>query len=182
MKKLFFLAAVFCLLAVSVFAQAKAPNFSGTWTLDTGKSKLDERTRIESMTMTVAQTPADIKVTTETKRPAPPADAPQGGMGRGGRGGMFGGDGTTTYTLDGKETTIQQEGPMGQMPVKLVGKLDAGNLVLSRSMTFNGMNGEMTVSNKETWSLSPDAKSLTVVRETTSPRGTNSSTLVFTKK
>ena len=182
MKKLFFLTAVFCLMAVSAFAQAKAPNFSGTWTLDTSKSKLDERTRIESMTLTVAQTPADIKVTTETKRPEPPANAPQGGMGRGGRGGMFGGDGTTTYTLDGKETTIQQEGPMGQMPVKLTGKLDASNLVLSRSMTFSGMNGEMTVSNKETWSLSPDGKTLTVQRDMTSPRGTTSSTLVFTKK
>ncbi|HEX2639817.1 MAG TPA: hypothetical protein VHL50_04570 [Pyrinomonadaceae bacterium] len=190
MKKLFFLTAVFCLMGVSAFAQGKnatalgqgkAADFSGTWSLDVSKSTLDQRARVESMTMTVAQSTGSIKVDTETKRQAPPADAPQGGMGRGG-GGMFGGDGSTTYMLDGKETTIQQETRMGSIPVKLTGKVDGSKLELTRVSTFNGPNGELTMTNKETWSLSDDGKTLTVQRDMTSPRGTNSSTLVFTKK
>ena len=191
MKKLFFLTAVFCLMAVSAFAQGKnvstlgqgkAADFSGTWSLDTAKSNLDQRARIESMTMTVAQSTGSIKVDTETKRQAPPSDAPQGGMGRGG-GGMFGGaDGSTTYMLDGKETTIQQETRMGSIPVKLSAKVAGSKLELNRVSTFNGPNGELTMTNKETWSLSDDGKTLTVQREMTSPRGTNASTLVFVKK
>ena len=99
MKKILFLAAVVCLLGVgAVFGQTNPAVYSGTWILDAGKSKLDERARIESMTMTVVHTDKELKVTTETKRMAPPADAPQG-EGRGGGRGMgrgFGAaDGTT---------------------------------------------------------------------------------------
>ena len=178
MKKFFLLTAVFCLMAVSALAQSKT-DFSGTWTLDSGRSKLDERARIESITLTVAQTASDIKVETATKRLPPPADAPQGGTGRGGG---RGGDGTSVYTLDGKETTIQQEGPMGSVPVRLTAKLDGGKLNLSRSSTINTPAGEVSISNKETWTLSEDGKTLTIEREMSSPRGTSSSTLVFTKK
>jgi len=182
MKKLFFLTAVVCLAAAASFAQTSAANFSGTWTLDVSKSKLDERSRIESMTMTVAQTDKELKVTTETKRQAPPTDAAQGegrrGMGRG-----FGqGDGTTTYSLDGKETVTQRETRMGSVPVKQTAMLDQGRVRISTSSTFSGQMGEMTIGTKETWSLSSDGKTLTVERETTSPRGTNSSTMVFGKK
>ena len=136
------------------------------------------------MTMTVAQIGKDLKVTTETKRQAPPADAagaPGGGGGRGGRGG-FGGDGTNTYTLDGKETTTQRETQMGSVPVKHTAMLDAGRVRISSSSTFSGQNGEITITSKETWTMSDDGKTLTVERESTSPRGTMASTMVFVKK
>ena len=184
MKKLYFVAAVFCLCAVSAFAQEKATpdkDFSGVWNLDVSKSKLDERSRIESMTMTVAQTGKELKVTTETKRKAPPADAAGGGGGRGGRG-FGGGDGTTTYTLDGKETTTQRETQMGSIPVKHTAMLDQGRVRISSSSNFSGQSGEITITTKETWTMSDDGKTLTVERESTSPRGTNSSTMVFAKK
>ena len=87
-----------------------------------------------------------------------------------------------TYSLDGKETTIQQEGPMGSVPVTLKAKIDGGKLNLSSARTFNGPNGEISITTKETWTLSDDGKTLTVAREQSSPRGTNSSTMVFTKK
>ena len=187
MKKTFFLAAFVCLMALSAVAQdKKATDFSGTWTLDASKSKLDERARIESMTLTVTQTDKDIKVETATKRLPPPEGAGNGqGNGQGvgmGRGGFGGGDGATTYTLDGKETTTEVEGRMGKVPVKLKGELDGGKLKLSRSMTFSGQMGEITTTTKETWSLSEDGKTLTVKRDMESPRGTNSSEMVFTKK
>lgn len=184
MKKVLFLSVFVCLLAVSAFAQNK--NFSGSWTLDVGKSKLDERMRIESMTMTVAQTDKDIKVETATKRLPPPADAGGGmggGMGRGGGMRGMGGDSSFTYTLDGKETSVNQETPMGAMSVKLKAEMEKdGKLKLSSSRTFNTPNGEMTMTTKETWTLSEDGKTLTVKRDSESPRGTNSSEMVFTKK
>jgi hypothetical protein len=172
------------MMAVGVSAQDKG-NFSGHWELDTSKSKLDERARIQAMTLDVTQTTTDVKVQSKTTRAPRPEGAPGGngqggGMGRGG--GFGGGDSAMTYSLNGKETTIQQDSPMGQVPVTLKAKMDGGKLNLSSSRTFNGPNGEVSVSTKETWSLSDDGKTLTVEREQASPRGTNSSTLVFAKK
>jgi hypothetical protein len=185
MKKLFILAAIVCSLSIAAFAQDKKTDFSGTWTLDVSKSKLDERARIESMTLTVAQTDKDIKIeskTTRAPRPegAPAGAGPGGGMGRGG--GFGSGDAAETYSLDGKETKIQQESQMGSIPVTLKAKLEGAKLDLSSSRTFSGPNGEMTSTKKESWSLSEDGKTLTVAREQTTPRGTSSSTMVFSKK
>ena len=190
MKIIFLSMAIVCLASVAGFGQAKATDFSGTWILDVTKSKLGERSRIESLTMTVAQTDKELKVNTETKRTPPPADAPAGapgagsGGGRGmGRGGGFGsGDGSSSYSLDGKETVVEIEGPNGKIPVKYKGTIDGGKANLSSSRSFTGQMGEITITTKEVWSLSADGKTLTVERENTTPRGTNATTLVFGKK
>jgi hypothetical protein len=182
MKRLLFLTAAVCLFSVAAMAQAKKTDYSGTWTLDVSKSKLDERARIESMSMTVVQTDKDIKVESKTVRAARPEGAPGGAGGGGGMGRGGGGDTTFTYTLDGKETKIEQESPMGKIPVTLKAKADGGKLNLSSSRTMTTPNGEMTSTTKEDWSLSEDGKTLTIVREQASPRGTNSSTMVFSKK
>ena len=123
MRKFTFLFFMVGILSLSVFAQAK-PDYSGTWALDKEKSKLDERqaASIESQTLTVGQSEKELKVTVETKRNAPagggrPGGGQGGGRGMGGR--MGGGDGTTTYSLDGKETTFERESPTGKIPVKL---------------------------------------------------------------
>ena len=181
MKKNFMFAAALSLFvfAFTVSAQ-KATNFAGTWTLDVSKSKLGDRNMIESQVLTVTQTDKDIKLAPATKRMAPPAGAPTGGGRMGG--GMGGGDTTNTYTLDGKETTIETESPMGKVPTKLTGKWDGAKLILASSSTFNTPNGEMTRSTKETWSLSADSNTLTIDAESTSPRGTNTSQKVFAKK
>ena len=175
--------ALFAAASISVAAQAKPTDFSGTWMLDIPKSQLNERMRIEAMTMTVAQTDKELKVTTETKRPAPAADAsanPGGGRGMGGR---FGGaDGTVAYSLDGKETIVEMDGPNGKMPVKYKAILEAGKLNLSSTRNLSGPMGDITITSKDSWSLSPDGKTLTSVREQTTPRGSSTSTLVFVKK
>lgn len=177
MKKFAFLIVFVALAALSAAAQNK-PDFSGQWHLDVANSKLDQRMRIESMTLTVAQTDKELSVTTSTKR-LPPNDGMGGGRGMGG--GM-GGDGTTVYSLDGKETKTEMEGPMGKMPVALKAKMDAdGTLKLSSTRTFNGPMGEMTMTTKETWKLSADGKTLTIERESSTPRGQMTTTLVFTK-
>ncbi len=182
MKKVFFLTSMFALLTMSAFAQAKPTDFSGTWTLDLAKSQLGERARVEAMTLTVAQTAKDLTVATETKRPGPPADAaqpatPGRGMGRGGFG-----DGSVVYSLEGKETIVEIDGPNGKMPIKYKAALEAGKANLSSSRSFTGPMGEITSTTKDVWSLSPDGKTLTVVREQSSPRGASTSTMVFLKK
>jgi hypothetical protein len=210
MKKLTFLLACVFVLSLSAFAQTKT-NFSGTWELDKANSKLDERQAksIESQTLNITQTDKEFTVDVKTKRLPPPdmkdgdkpkpdssaMPPPQMGGGRGegrgegvgrgpggGRGGMGGGmDNTTTYSLDGKETTMQQESPMGQVPVILKAKFDKELLKVSRLSTFNGPMGEMTISNKETYTLSADGKTLTVKRESESPRGNFSSESTYKK-
>lgn len=183
MKKVLFLAAVCCLLSISAFGQ-KAPDFSGTWTLDAAKSQLDERSRVESMTLTVAQTATELKITSATTRKALPTDAPSGtGMGRGaGMGRGFGGDGTVAYSLEGKETMVEVDGPNGKMPIKYKASLEGGKANLSSSRSVPAPTGEATITTKESWSLSADGKTLTAVREQTTPRGSTSSTMVFVKK
>jgi hypothetical protein len=181
MRTALFFTLVFCIAVVAANAQ-KPADFSGKWSLDVAKSKLGDRNNIESQTLTVTQTSADIKIETSTKRAAPPAGAPAGGPGGGGRGFGGGGDMPVTYTLDGKEVKSEVDGPGGsKIPVSMTGKFEGGKLVLTRSSTFNGPNGEVKTTNKETWELSADGKSLTVNTERTSFRGTDSTTKVFTK-
>jgi hypothetical protein len=72
---------------------------------------------------------------------------------------------------------------MGKVSVKLKAELEGGSkLKLSATRTFNTPNGEATMTTKEVWSLSDDGKTLTVKRDMETPRGTNSSEMVFTKK
>lgn len=178
MKKILFLTCVGCLLHLAAFAQNKT-DFSGDWELDTVKSKLDERMRVESMTMKVAQTEKELKVETVTKRSA----QTDGGMNRGG--GMMGGSGpqTLVYSLDGKETKAEVGSGMMAGTATLKASLETdGKLKLSSTRDINTQMGAMTIKTKETWELTDGGKTLKVSREMETPRGTNSSELVFTKK
>lgn len=185
MKKNFVFAAAIAVLALgfTVSAQKAPADFSGKWSLDMSKSKLSDREKasIESQTMTVTQTATDIKFEMATKRMAPPAGSPVGGGGRmGGGGGMGGGDMAQTYAL-GKETTTEQQMGPNTVPVTMGSKWDGSKLVLTRSSVFNGPNGEVKNSSKETWELGADGKTLTVNREATGMQGTTTTTKVFTK-
>lgn len=184
-----------CFAVIGISAQTST-NYGGTWELDTTASKLDERTRVESIKLIVTQTDKELSVTSETKRQAPsagerPANGAQrgesrgggrmgGGMGRGGMGGGLGAaDGKLIYSLDGKETSDTQVSAMGSVPVKLKAQVESNKLKLSVTRTLTTQMGEMTIKTKEEWSLSPDGKVLTIKRETENPRGSNSTTLVF---
>src|SRR5688572_19142350 len=122
-RKFVFSAAIALLaMAFTVSAQKAPADFSGNWSLDLAKSKLTDREKqaIESQTITVTQTAADIKIETDTKRIAPAGGVPAGGgggapAGGGGGGRPAGGGGMAmTFTL-GKETTVEQT--RGQMTV-----------------------------------------------------------------
>ncbi len=179
MKKHLILAAV----AVFAFAMAanaqEAVNFSGTWTLDVAKSKL-AGPPIESQTLVVTHSGTDLKVEQTTKRGAPPAGAPQGPPpGGGGRGGMMGGgDGTATYTLDGKGKASTMSTQMGDLQITTTAKQDGSKIEITRSVE-TPMGARSTT---EEWTLGTDG---TLTIESQRPNrdgGTDTTTRVFTKK
>lgn len=178
MKKILFLAAAFCLFSMAAFAQ-KSANFSGTWVLDASKSKPAE-TFVESQTLVVTQTAADLKVerTTARKAAANPGGGPPGGGG-GGRGGMLGaGDGATTYTLDGKAVKSEVQGPGGAVQLTTTAKLDDKGFKVTRSVE-TPMGARET---SEKWWLNADG---TLSIESTRPTrdgGTDTTTRTYTKK
>ncbi len=199
MRKTTVLTALFCLMlgASAVFAQdkmagqMKTTSYAGVWDLDTAKSKMPERMRVESISMNVTQSGNDLKVETTTKRGAPteqksPDGAMMGGgMGRGGMGrggGMMDGAQTVSYSLDGKETKLETPGIPGAAATLKAKMEKDGKLKLSTSRTFNGQQGEITMTTKETWELMDGGKTLKVTRDRETPNGTQTSEMYFTKK
>lgn len=173
---------------------SKMADYSGTWNMDVSKSKLDERARVESMTMTVLQTVKDIKIESSVKRaPRPEGDNGDGGERRGGlpngggmggmrRGGGFGGDSKSVYTLDGKEVVNDMTASAaGKFTYQAKTEKD-GKLKLVQTREFESPMGKVSVKTTEMWSLSADGKTLTVKRDMETPRGTNSSEMIFTKQ
>ena len=172
MNKLFFATAFVCLFALAAFAQ-KPADFSGKWNLDLTKSELGQAaSMIKSQTLTITQSGTSFKVSTETERNAPPADA-AGGGGGGRPGGMGGGGGEQSYTLDGKEVSTERQGQNGTVTTKTTASQTGNKIVISS--IFPGPSGD--IKSTTTYELSGDGKSLTVTRE--SPRGSSKS--VYTK-
>jgi hypothetical protein len=171
MNKLFFATALVCLFALAAFAQ-KSPDFSGKWNLDLTKSDLGQQAAtIKSQTTTITQSGTSFKVSTQTERNAPPADAAGGGGGNRGGGGFGGGD--QTYTLDGKEVSTERQMQNGTVTIKTTATQSGNKIVISS--VFPGPSGD--VKSTTTYELSGDGKTLTVTREST--RGTSKS--VYTK-
>ncbi|HKU77238.1 MAG TPA: hypothetical protein VJR02_25220 [Pyrinomonadaceae bacterium] len=189
MRKLVYAFGLTSALVFALAAQAAAPNFAGTWTLDKSKSQgLNPRWQnADSVTWNVTQT--DKEITIEEKVTGgggpggpggpPPGGAPQGGgPGGGGGRGMMGGP--RTYNLDGSETS--GDTGRGKFVRKAILSSDGKTLELTSKSTFTGQDGnEMTLTSSDKLSLSADGKTLTVVRHSESPRGPQDSTLVFNK-
>ncbi len=114
MRKLLYAFGLTSALVFALAAQAAAPNFAGTWTLDKSKSQgLSQRVQnAESISWVVTQTEKDITIEEKITggggpgggggaaggppAGAPPAGAPQGG-GQGGPGRGMGADGWSTH-------------------------------------------------------------------------------------
>ena len=204
MRKLLYAFGLTSALVFALAAQAAAPNFAGTWTLDKSKCQgLSQRIQnAESVSWVIAQTDKDITIEEKITGGAPsgggvgpggpppgappagspsPAGAGEGrGAGGGGGRGMGGMMGPRTYNLDGSETS----GDMGRG--KFVRKAtlssDGKTIELTQKSTFQTPDGtEVTSTLNEKLSPSADGKVLTVVRHSESPRGAQDSTLVFNK-
>ena len=197
MRKLLYAFGLTSALVFALAAQAGAPNFAGTWTLDKSKSQgLSQRVQnAESVSWVVTQT--DKEITVEEKivggggpggpggggapAGAPPAGgAPQGGQGGGPGRGMGGMMGPRTYNLDGSETA--GDSGRAKFTRKATLSSDGKTLELLQKTTFQTPDGnEVTSTLSEKLALSADGKVLTVTRHSESPRGTQDSTLVFNK-
>ena len=200
MRKTTILTALFCLMlaASAVFAQdkmtgqMKSTGFAGSWEFDKTKSKMPETSRVESISLNVTQNDKELKVEKTTKRGAPTEikrpDNNAGGMMNGGmrgggmRGGMMDGTQTVSYSLDGKETKLETPGIPGAAATLKANMEKDGKLKLSSTRSFNGQMGEMTMTNKETWELLDGGKTLKIISDVESPRGTQTSEMYFTKK
>jgi hypothetical protein len=183
MRKLLYALGLTSALVFALAAQAAAPNFAGTWTLDKSKSQgLSQRLQnAESVSWVITQTDKDItveeKITGGGGPGGPGGPPPGGGPGGSGRG-MMGGP--RTYNLDGSETT----GDMGRgkFARKATLSSDGKTLELVQKVTGQGPDGnEFSFTSTDKLSLSADGKVLTAVRHSESPRGPQDSTLVFNK-
>jgi hypothetical protein len=200
MRKLLCALSLVSALVFSLAVQAAAPtSFAGTWTLDKSKSQgLNQRYQnVESVTWTITQT--DKTITIDEKiaggggpgggagagaapSGAPPAGGPPPGGGQGGPGrGMGGGmGGPRSYNLDGTE--VSGETGRGKFVRKATLSSDGKTLDLSQKTTFQGPEGEVTVTSNDKLELSADGKVLTVARHSESPRGPQDSTWVLSKQ
>lgn len=175
------------LLAGALAAGASAPaNFAGTWALDKAKSEglPPQAANIESLTLTVKQDAQQLAVDSKATMGSQP-DAAAGGPGQGGgrgRGmGLF--PQSASYKLDGTETTADNPGGRGGTTTFKAEWKDGGKtLGLKRVGKFSFQGNEVTITTTEDWALSADGKTLTIKRTSESPRGTQTSTLVFTKQ
>ena len=186
MRKLLYALGLTSALVFALAAQAAAPNFAGTWTLDKGKSQgLSQRIQnAESVTWNITQTDKEITIEEKVTGGNPPAGgAPAGGPGGGPGGGqgrgMGGMMGPRTYNLDGSETSGEMG--RGKFVRKATLSSDGKTLELVQKTTFQGPEGEITATSSDKLTLSGDGKTLTVVSHRESPRGAQDSTLVFNK-
>lgn len=176
-------AALIFLLLTALAAFAQSPNYSGEWELDAKKSKLPETWRVEAMTMIVAHDARQLATETKIKRAEGEtpggARTPGGGMGRGA---LIGG--AAAYPLDGTETIVEPENPAGtpSSVYTYVGYMEKeGKLKLSVTRKTTAPTGEFVVKTRETWQLAEAGGALKVVRETQTPRGTQTAEMYFTK-
>src|SRR3982751_26940 len=112
MRKLLCALSLMSALVITLAVHAAAPaNFAGTWTLDKSKSQgLNPRQQnAESVSWVITQTEKEITIEEKTTGGNPPAGGAPGGGGGGGRGMGGGFGGPRTFTLDGSETTSENE-------------------------------------------------------------------------
>jgi len=193
MRKLLFALGLTSALVFALAAQAAAPNFAGTWTLDKSKSQgLSQRVQnAESVSWVVTQT--DKEITIEEKITggggpgggAPAGGPPAGGAPAGGGGGQGGGrgmgmGGPRTFNLDGSETT--GDTGRGKFVRKATLSSDGKTLELNSKTSGQTPDGtEFSFTSTDKLTLSADGKVLTVARHSESPRGAQDSTWVFNK-
>jgi hypothetical protein len=171
MKKLLMACATACLLAAWAVSATAPANFAGEWVLDKSKSELPPQ-MANGPDITLVVTQDDKQLSVETKRSG----------GGGGRGGMMGPQ-KLTYSLDGKKTTMEAQGPMGNSAIDLEAKWNGEQkLELKNVRHANFQGNAVDFTTKETWELADAGKTLKIHRISESPRGTNETKWVLTKK
>ena len=134
------------------------PNFSGTWKLNSEKSNFGQMPGPASQVNTIEHNDPSLKIVEDQK------------------GGMMGDlNITTNLSTDGKETTSTG---MGGSEVKSTTHWEGATLVVNSKTSFQG--GDVNI--KDSYSLSPDGKTLTEVTHVETGMGNFDSTSVFDKQ
>lgn len=164
------LLALLTVLPSEVWAQAK-PDLSGAWTFDEAKSdpaparagggggggggRGGGRGGAPATAMTIKQTAADLSIE---------RTLPQGAQ-------------TAVYKLDGTEST----NTIGMGPATSKASWDGARLVITTTQTMQGRGGggEVTIESKDIYAR--DGDTLTIETTRTTPNGSTSRKLVYTK-
>lgn len=154
-------------LIFSMAANAAAPvNFSGTWVLDKSKTQNLPRQweNATSVTMEIKQDEKQITVETKAEGSQFPSQA-------------------LSYNLDGSESIVDMQGRMpGKGTLKASWSKDGNTLELSRKQSGEINGNPVTIAATDKLTLAEEGKVLKIARTSESPRGTQESSLVFTKK
>ena len=144
------------LASFAVATALAAPNFSGNWKLNLGRSDYGPFPAPASRSEKIEHVEPDIKVNMT-------ASGDQGSI-------------TAEFQnkTNGEETTNDFRGA----PMKTTAKWDGDTLVLDSRLEFNG--AELAITDR--WQLSGDGKSLTIRRHLKSPRGEADQKIVLEKQ
>lgn len=153
------LAIAFLLASISLAPAASAqthPSFAGEWTMIADKSDFGPLPKPTSMTRTITETGATLKIVTVQKG--------------------ANGDTTvsTTFTTDGKP----QKNTVQGSEMTTTGKWDGAAMLFNSSMDMQGA----AITIEDRYALSDAGKTLTVTRKFTTPQGAATATIVFAHK
>lgn len=161
MRKLSLALACLVALAALPFLPASAsaqthPKFAGDWVMLADKSDFGPLPKPASMTRTITETGASLKIVTVQK----------------------GANGDTTvntaFTTDGKPQKNMVQGS----EMTTTGKWDGATMVFNSSMDMQGA----AITIEDRYALSDAGKTLTVTRKFTTPQGAANATIVFARK
>ncbi len=150
MKKITLLAFLLSVFSSISLAQTEA-DYSGNWVFHRIISKPDEQAlKASSTIMQITQSKDELNVLTK------PENRQQ----------------TNTVFSFGKEITSELESSNGKILLKLKAEFNKkGNLILFSVQTLNSSNGKITIRINETFSMSKDKETLTIIREVLNSQG-----------
>jgi GTPase involved in cell partitioning and DNA repair len=162
-KKILAYSSMFLVVMMAAMsASAAGTDFSGTWKLDASKSTMPQGPGGGGgggeVTLTVKQDAKTLTSTRKTER----------------------GETTTTYNLDGSESS--SEGRMGKSNHKVKWQGDGKILEINTVTNANIQGNEMTLTSVAHWELLDGGKTLKIHSKTSTPQGDRESTQVFVKQ
>jgi hypothetical protein len=167
MKKTILALAVVGVFALAMGLASAAPaNFAGTWGLDKAKSEgLPQQMANADQTMVVTQDAKQFSYTTTVTvdgqaRPAT----------------------TSTYNLDGSETTAEIQGRMPGKATRKAKWVSDSLLELNEVRNVNVQGNDIQIKTTEHWELADGGKTLKVHRTSETPQGSRETKLTFAKK
>ena len=161
------LAVVMFLVLIAGSVSASGTNFTGAWVLDKAKSEgLQGRMANVDQTWVVTQDAKTLTVEKSFSGGEQPIPSQK-----------------STYNLDGSETSMEMTGRMpGKASLKAKWQGDGQILELNSVLKANVQGNDITITGTEHWELADGGKTLKIHRVSESPRGTQESKLVLTKK